>query len=62
MLHVIMEELSALELLVFFRLKGLCHGQKCLYLCSVSEAYLEQMGPILSSNGSLDIALSSAHT
>jgi len=27
-----------------------------------SEAYYEQMGPITSSNGSLDIALSNVHT
>jgi len=43
-------------------LKGLCHGQKCLHLFSDSEAYHEQMGPIRSSTGSLDIALSNAHT
>jgi len=42
-------------------LKGLCHGQKCLHLFSDSEAYHEQMGPIPSSNGSLDIALSNVH-
>ena len=36
-------------------LKGLCHGQKCLHLFSDSEASHEQMGPISSSNGSLDI-------
>jgi len=43
-------------------LKGLSHSQKCLDLFSDSEAYHEQMGPIPSSNGSLDIALSNAHT
>jgi len=43
-------------------LKRLCHGQKCLHLFSYSEAYHEQMGPIPSSNRSLDIALSNAHT
>jgi len=42
-------------------LKGLCHGQKC-HLLSDPEVYHEQMGPILSPNGSLDIALSNAHT
>ena len=39
-----------------------CHGQKCLHLFSDFEAYHEQMGPIPSSNGSSDIALSNAHT
>ena len=43
-------------------LKGSCHRRKCLHLFSESEAYREQMGPIPSSNGSLDIALSNAHT
>ena len=42
-------------------LKGLWHGQVSSLL-SDSEAYHEQMGPIPSSNGSLDIALSNAHT
>jgi len=42
----------------YYYLKGLCHSKKCLY----SEAYHEQMGPIPSSNGNLDIALSKAHT
>jgi len=37
-------------------------GQKYLHLFLDSEAYHEQMGPIPSSNGSLDIALSNAHT
>jgi len=45
-----------------FDLKGLCHGQKWLHLFSDSEAYHEQMGQIPSLNGSLDIALSNAHT
>jgi len=40
----------------------LSHGQKCLHLFSDSEAYHEQIGPIPSSNGCLDIALSIAHT
>jgi len=40
----------------YLQLKGLCH------LFSYSEAYHERMGPIPSSNGSLDIALSNAHT
>ena len=44
------------------RLKGLCHDQKCLHLFSDSQAYHEQMGQIPSSNGSLDKALSNAHT
>jgi len=39
----------------------LSHAQQCLHL-SDSETYHEQMGPIPSSNGSLDIALSIAHT
>ena len=43
-------------------LKGLWHGQKWLHLFVDSEAYHEQMGPIPSSNGSLDIALFNAHT
>jgi len=43
-------------------LKGLCHGQKFLHLFSDFEAYHEQKGPIPSSIGSLDIALSDAHT
>jgi len=38
-----------------------CHGEKCLHLFSDSQAYNEQMGPIPSSNISLDIALSDAH-
>ena len=38
------------------------YGQKCPHLFSDSEAYYEQMGPIPSSNGSLDIALSNAIT
>ena len=42
-------------------LKGLWHGQKWLHLFVDSEDYHEQMGPIPSSNGSLDIALSNAH-
>jgi len=37
-------------------------AQKWLHLFVDSEAYHEQMGPIPSSNGSLDIALSNAHT
>jgi len=47
---------------VHVNLKGLCHGQKCRHLFSDSEAYHEQMGPIPSSNGSLDRALSIVHT
>jgi len=43
-------------------LKGLWHGQKWLHLFVDSEAYHEQMGPIPSSNESLNIALSNAHT
>jgi len=43
-------------------LKGLYNGQKCLQLFSESEAYHEQMGPIPSSNESLDIAPSNLHT
>jgi len=43
-------------------LEGLCHGQKCLHLFSDSEAHHEKMGPIPNSNGSLDIAISNAHT
>ena len=43
-------------------LKRLFHGQKFLHLFLDSEACLEQMGPIPSSNESLDIALSNAHT
>jgi len=39
------------------QLNGLCHGQKYFHLFSNSEAYHEQMGAILSSNGSLVIAL-----
>jgi len=42
-------------------LEALWHGQRCLHLFVDSEAYQEQMGPIPSSNGSLDIALSNAH-
>lgn len=38
-------------------LEGLTHGQKRLPLFSDSEADHEQMGPIPSSNGILDIAL-----
>ena len=34
---------------------------KSVHLFSYSEAYLEQMCPIPSSNGSLDIALSNVH-
>ena len=46
-----------------FMLKGLWHGQnKWLHLFVDSEAYHEQIGPIPSSNESLDIALSNAHT
>ena len=41
-------------------LKGLWHGQNWLHLFVDSEADHEQMGPIPSSNGSLDIALSNA--
>jgi len=43
-------------------LEGLWHGQKWLHSFVDSEAYHEQMGPTPSSNGSLDIALSNAHT
>ena len=43
-------------------IKGPCHGQKCLHSFSESEAYHGQMGPILSSNGSLDIALSNVQS
>ena len=43
-------------------LKGLWHGQKWLHVFVESEAYHEQMGPIPSSNESLDIALSNVHT
>jgi len=39
------------------QLMGSYRGQKCLHLFSDSEAYHEEMGPITSSNGSLDIAL-----
>ena len=42
-------------------LKGLTHSQNYLHSFSDSEAYHEQMGPIASSNESLDIALSIAH-
>ena len=38
------------------------HHLKRLDLFVDSEAYHEQMGPIPSSNGSLDITLSNAHT
>jgi len=48
--------------IAFVRLKGLCQGQKCLYLFSDYETYHEQMSPIPSSHGTLDIALSNAHT
>ena len=41
-------------------LKGLSQDQKCFHLFSDSEAYYEQMGPIPSSTGSLDIALDDA--
>ena len=44
------------------RLKGIWHGQTWLHLFVDSEAYYKQMGPIPSSNGSLDIALSNGHT
>ena len=44
-----------------YKLKRLCHGQKSLHLFSDSGAYIEQMGPIPSPNGSLDLALSNAH-
>jgi len=44
------------------RSKGLCRDQKRLHLFLDSEAYHDQMGPIPSSNGSLDIALSNTHT
>ena len=43
-------------------LKGCWYGQKWLHLSVDSEAYHEQIGPIPSSNGSLDIALSDVHT
>ena len=43
-------------------LKGLWRGQKWFHLFADAEAYHELMGPIPSSNGSLDIALSNAHT
>ena len=43
-------------------LEELWHGQKWLHLFVDSEADHEQMGPISSSNESLDIALSIAHT
>ena len=42
-------------------LRGLSHGQKA-HLFSDWEACQEQMGPIPSSNGSLDIALSIAQS
>ena len=44
------------------QLGQLRHATVCLYLFSDSEAYHEQTGPIPSSNGSLDIALSIVHT
>jgi len=44
------------------QLGQLRHANVCLYLFSDSEAYHEQTGPIPSSNGSLDIALSIVHT
>jgi len=43
-------------------LKGVMHGQKGLHLFLDAEACHEQMGPIPSSNESLDIALSNAST
>jgi len=46
-------------------LKGLSQGQKCFYLFADFKPYDEQIGPIPtipSSNGSLDKALSNAHT
>jgi len=43
-------------------LKGLGYGQKCLQVYADSEAYHEQMGPRPSSNGSVEMALSIAHT
>jgi len=43
-------------------LKRLIHGQECIHLFSDFEAYHEQMGPVPSSNGNLDKALSNAHT
>jgi len=43
-------------------LKGVLTWEKLTSLFVDSEAYHEQMGPIPSSNGSVDIALSNAHT
>jgi len=37
-------------------------GKSDFHLFVDSEAYHEQMGPIPSSNGSIDIALFNAHT
>jgi len=45
--------------LVNAELKRLCHGLKCLYLFSYSEAYHERMAQL---NGSLDIAPFNAQT
>jgi len=47
---------------VLIWLKGLCRGRKGLRLFSDFEVYHEQMGPIPSSSGSLDIVLSNTHT
>jgi len=44
------------------QLKELCLGQQCLHLFPYSEAYHEQMGPIPSSPGSLNITLSNVYT
>jgi len=42
--------------------RGVMSWSKVSSLVSDSEAYNEQIGPIPSSNGSLDIALYNAHT
>ena len=45
-----------------YKFEGLTHGQRCRHLFSDSEAYHKQMGPIPSSNGSLEMVLSIVHT
>jgi len=50
------------RLFTYLIIKWVMTWAKLIHLFVDSEAYHEQMGPIPSSNGSLDIALSNAHT